>query len=106
MLEVGLVETSDYCVKFKMRSKHDGFEWVFILVYGASQDNHKHEFLAELVRMCESESLPLLLGGDFNILRSRKEKNNDNYNPRLPFVFNAIIESLDLRNCSFWAAIY
>jgi hypothetical protein len=80
-----------------MHSKHDGFEWVFIPVYGAAQDNHKHEFLVELVRMCESESLPLLLGGDFNILRSREEKNNDNYNPRWPFVFNATIESLDLR---------
>jgi chemotaxis regulatin CheY-phosphate phosphatase CheZ len=24
-------------------------------------------------------------------------KNNDNFNPRWPFIFNAIIESLDLR---------
>jgi hypothetical protein len=96
-LQVRHVETGDYCVKMKMSSKHDGFEWVFIPVYGAAQDNHKHEFLVELVRMCESESLPLLLGGDFNILRSREEKNNNNFNPRWPFVFNAIIESLDLR---------
>jgi hypothetical protein len=48
--------------------KHDDFEWVFIPVYGAAQETHKHEFLAELVRMCENEPLPLLLGGDFNIL--------------------------------------
>jgi hypothetical protein len=47
--------------------------------------------------MCEPEPLPMLLGGDFNILWKREEKSNDNYNPRRPFIFNAIIESLDLR---------
>ena len=47
--------------------------------------------------MCGSGSLPTLVGGDFNILRKREDKNNDNFNPRWPFLFNAIIESLDLR---------
>jgi hypothetical protein len=65
--------------------------------YGAAQDSLKYLFLSELVRMCESEPLPMLLGGDFNILRKHEEKSNDNYNPHWPFVFNVIIESLDLR---------
>jgi hypothetical protein len=39
----------------------------------------------------------MLVGGDFNILRRHEDKNNDNFNTRWPFVFNAIIESLDLR---------
>jgi hypothetical protein len=56
--------------------KNDGFEWVLIPVHGAAQDSMKHEFLSELVRMCESEPLPILLGGDFNILRTREEKIN------------------------------
>jgi hypothetical protein len=37
------------------------------------------------------------VGGDFNIIRRKEEKNNDNFNTRWPFLFNAIIESLDLR---------
>jgi hypothetical protein len=41
--------------------------------------------------------LPLLIGGDFNIIRRKEEKNNNNFNTRWPFMFNAIIESLDLR---------
>jgi hypothetical protein len=45
-------------------------------VYGAAQDKHKHKFLAELVRMCESETLPMLLAEDFNILRRPEEKSN------------------------------
>jgi hypothetical protein len=39
----------------------------------------------------------MLVGGDFNIIRRREEKNNDNFDARWPFIFNAIIESLDLR---------
>jgi Asp-tRNA(Asn)/Glu-tRNA(Gln) amidotransferase C subunit len=39
----------------------------------------------------------MLVGGDFNIIRRQEEKNNDNFNSRWPFIFNAIIESLDLR---------
>jgi hypothetical protein len=80
-----------------LKSKFEGFEWVLVPVYGAAQDSLKHEFLAELVRLCEGEPLPLLLAGDFNILRKPEEKSNNNYNPRWPFIFNAIIESLNLR---------
>jgi hypothetical protein len=57
----------------------------------------KADFLAELVRLCENESLPLLVGGDFNIMRRKENKNNDNFNPCWPFISNAIIDSLDLR---------
>ena len=51
----------------------------------------------ELVRICGSESLPMLVGGDFNIIRCKDEKNNNNFDARWPFMFNAIIENLDLR---------
>jgi exonuclease III len=37
------------------------------------------------------------MGGDFNIIRCPEEKNNDNFQGRWPFIFNAIIDSLDLR---------
>jgi hypothetical protein len=75
----------------------DVFEWILIGVYGAAQDALKPDFLADLVQICESETLPMLVGGDFNIIRRKEEKNNDNFNVRWPFIFNAIIESLDLR---------
>lgn len=96
-LHVNWVNTGDFCVKFQLRSKVDGFDWVLVPVYGAAQVGHKAEFLAELVRICEAEVPPMLVGGDFNIIRRREEKNNDNFNARWPFIFNTIIESLDLR---------
>ena len=39
----------------------------------------------------------MLIGSDFNILSSPNEKNNDNYDDRWPFLFNAIIDGLCLR---------
>jgi hypothetical protein len=36
-----------------------------------------------------------MVGGDFNIIRRKEEKNNDNFCARWPIIFNAIIENLD-----------
>jgi exonuclease III len=96
-LQVIKVTTGDFCVKLHIKCKRDGFEWILVSVYGAAQDMHKGEFLAELVRTCESETLPMLVGGDFNIIRKREEKNNNNFKARWAFVFNAINEHLNLR---------
>ena len=90
-------EVGDFCVKLYLKSRCDGFRWVLVSVYGAAQEEHKSQFLSELVQLCENETLPMIVGGDFNIIRKPEEKNNDNYNPRWPLMFNAIIQSLELR---------
>jgi hypothetical protein len=80
-----------------------------VAVYGSPQPDQKESFLAELVRMCSHENLPLLMGGDYNILRNPSEKNNSNYSTRWPFLFNAVIDGLNLKElemsgCNFtWA---
>jgi hypothetical protein len=38
-----------------------------------------------------------MVGGDFNIIRRRKEKNNNRYDDRWPFLFNVVINNLNLR---------
>ena len=42
--------------------KEDGFNWALVAVYGAAQPELKPEFLADLVRICGSEQLPILVG--------------------------------------------
>jgi hypothetical protein len=37
------------------------------------------------------------VGGDFNIIRNTREKNNARYDDMWPFLFNAMINNLDLR---------
>jgi hypothetical protein len=59
--------------------------------------DRKSQFLSELVRVCSKENIPIIIGGDFNIIRRPDEKNNDNYNDRWSFLFNAIIDTLNLR---------
>ena len=87
----------DFAVKFRVRSKADGFNWALAAVYGAAQPELKPDFLADMVRICGFEQLPILVEGDFNIIRRRDEKINDNFDGRWSFMFNTIIESLDLR---------
>ena len=52
----------DFAVKFRVRSKVDGFNWALVAVYGAAQPELKPDFLADLVRICGSEQLPILVG--------------------------------------------
>jgi hypothetical protein len=57
----------------------------------------KRVFLAELVNMCSHENLPLVVGGDYNIMRHTSEKNGDHYQDRWPFLFNVVIGGLNLK---------
>ena len=50
-------------------------KWNLINVYGAGQEENKDEFLAELVRFCDANNEPVLIGGDSNIIRFASEKN-------------------------------
>jgi endonuclease/exonuclease/phosphatase family metal-dependent hydrolase len=47
--------------------------------------------------MTSHERLPILMGGDFNILRHAHEKNNENFDGMWPFLFNCVIDGLNLR---------
>jgi hypothetical protein len=52
----------------------DEFKWVLAVVYEHAQDEFKESFLAELVNMCSHENLPLVIGGDYNVLRHPSKK--------------------------------
>ena len=52
----------EFAVKFRVRTKADGFDWALVAVYGAAQPELKPDFLADLVRVCGNEQLPILVG--------------------------------------------
>jgi hypothetical protein len=68
-LDIGSIDEGDFYVKFWLRNKNDNFQWVLVAVYGAAQPEFKEIFLTELVHACIKENLPIVLGGDFNIIR-------------------------------------
>jgi hypothetical protein len=97
MFDVSLIHEGEFHIKFHICNKTDKFKWTLMAVYGPAQDEFKSAFLAELVRACQHNPLPSLIGGSFNILRNSREKNNDRFNNRWPFLFNVVIDSFDLR---------
>jgi hypothetical protein len=77
------IEDGEYHIKFVLKNKVDCFRWALLSVYGAAHEDHKEHFLSKLVRACTScGDLPLLVGGDFNIIRNPSEKNNARYNDK------------------------
>jgi exonuclease III len=49
-------------------------KWNLLVVYGAAHDENKLSFLAELSNFCANNTEPMIIGGDFNIIRYLKEK--------------------------------
>jgi hypothetical protein len=78
-------------------NKVDDYKWALVMVYEPAQEEFKESFLAEMVNVCSHENLSLVVGGDFNIMRHLSEKNNDHFYARWPFLFNAVIYGLNLK---------
>jgi hypothetical protein len=97
VFDIGAIDEGDFYVNLKLCNKADSFKWALAAVYGPAQIDQKKIFLAEMVNLCSLENIPILIGGDFNIMRNSGEKNNDRFQSRWPFLFNAIIDGLNLR---------
>jgi hypothetical protein len=78
-LELFDYSVGEFHIKFHLWNKSDHFIWSLVAVYGAAQDEHKAAFLRELVNLAKDNPHPILIGGDFNILRFRQDKNNDHF---------------------------
>jgi hypothetical protein len=63
LMDIGSIDDGDFFVKFRLRDRRNGFKWVLVAVYGVAQPEFKESFLAEMVRSCRSEKLPLCIGG-------------------------------------------
>jgi hypothetical protein len=75
-------------------------------VYGLAQNEFKDSFLAELSSFCFKAKYPMLIGGDFNILRFSLKKNTKFHDNNFSVVFNLIINSYDLRELSLSGGKY
>jgi hypothetical protein len=56
--------------------------------------------------MTSHEWLPILMGGDFNILRQAHEKDKGNFDGRWHFLFNCVIDGLTLRELEMSSRCY
>ena len=60
-------------------------------MYGPAHHDLSPSFLNELDNKCKSTVLPMVLGGDFNLIREAKDKNSSNLNYYLMKLFNDFI---------------
>jgi hypothetical protein len=71
-----------------------------VSVYGAAQVVDKPAFLRELVNLAKDNPHPIIIGGDFNFSRYPHEKSRGKFDTHWPFLFNIVIDSLELREVS------
>ena len=91
------MDRGEFFVSMEIFERALNFKWEVIIVYGPADHRRSPTFLAELQRKISASSLPVVVGGDFNLIRSPDEKNNDRVNrPRMQ-MFNDCIAELGLR---------
>lgn len=81
-------------VSFKL---DDEPEWWFTGVYGPHLDSEKAGFLEELREVRGHCHGPWVLGGDFNMIYSAEDKNNDNLNRAMMGRFRRFVNDSDLK---------
>jgi hypothetical protein len=93
--DVGSFMEGKYFLQLNLWDKDKKMKWNFINVYGAAQEENKIEFLTELADTIHKIKEPVLLGGDFNIIRHSKEKNKGGIHKHTG-LFNSIINTYEL----------
>ena len=96
-LEIKLVEMTSYFLAAQIRIRSSNFRFWVINVYELAQHENSGDFLQELADFYDKESLPILLGGDFNLIRNDKERNVGQGDQRLMALFNDFIRRFQLR---------
>lgn len=96
LLDVGSFCEGKYMLQMHLWDKKLKKKWNFINVYGAAQEENKNDFLEELAKFCAKNNDPLIIGGDFNLIRFISEKNKNTGLPSHSGVFNSIIASYEL----------
>jgi len=80
-----------------IRNRSSNFRFWVLNIYGPAQHSFSGDFVSEVKDFCANESLPILMGGDFNLIRNNRERNQGRGDPRLMELFNDFIGELHLR---------
>jgi hypothetical protein len=106
VFDIGAIDEGDFYVKFTLRYKSTDFKFALYSIYGPAQLQNKCAFLAELANTCSRETLPFIIGGDFNIMQKPEDKSTGDFDNKWPSFFNVVIESLDLREIIMTGRLY
>jgi hypothetical protein len=106
ILDVREKELGEFMIRILVVHKENGFIWNFINVYGADQADQKQKFLSEFSPFCSKCIHPVLIGGDFNILRKDSDKNKPRGMNKWSSLFNSIIDFHNLIELDLSGRLY
>ena len=64
-----------FSLKAIVQDKKEKMTLSLVTVYGPAHEENRYLFLTELSQICSTNTYPMILGGDFNILRFSSDKN-------------------------------
>jgi len=106
LYDVGSFHQGDYMLQLNLWDKINKVKWNLLVVYGAAHDENKMEFLSELTSFCSKSMEPMLIGGDFNILRFNSERNKPGGNFKYSDTFNNLIHFYELQELVMSGGLY
>lgn len=91
-------ESGKYYIMAHLFDKKLKIDLNLATVYSPAQEDEKAQFLTELSHICAVNKYPLLVGGDFNILRFSSEKNKNFKGNKYSDLFNWVINTYEMRD--------
>lgn len=93
--EVIDIDLGEFFISMMIETKKDRKRWRVVNVYGLVQADRKEKFLQELTDVMLTQSDPVIIGGDFNLVRFAEEKSNGQINKRWADKFNSFISTAE-----------
>jgi len=92
LFNMAIGDVLKYSVSAMMTCKKTGFSWKLIVVYGPAYEEQKLDFLDELELLMNIWQGPILIGGDFNLVRFLRDKSNGIINHMWADSFNEWVD--------------
>jgi exonuclease III len=104
--EVGIIDRGRFFISAVVLCRTLNLRLEIMGIYEPADHSHSQTFLAEISNKISSSVSPLLVGGDFNLIRGGADKNNDNINWARVDMFNEAIGDWALREIPRTGARY
>ena len=95
--EVEYMDRGEFFLSMVLSHRRSRFRWEVIIVYGPADHARSPAFLAELRAKVARCATPLVIIGDFNLVRSPDDKSSANIDIHRMRMFNDCIAELALR---------
>jgi exonuclease III len=96
MFEVGAIDKGQFFLSASIYHKDTKFKFDLLGVYGPADHTRSPGFITDLEAKVQCYTLPVVILGDFNLLRGVNDKNNTNIKWTLVNLFNDAIARMAL----------